>query len=135
MLTFYTIKNLDTGQYLCRVPQNKHEINKIWTDDIQDIKVYPKPGPARGAITTVSRICYDNDLPKSNLALIQLDTTETVLDEGARVASAVQKIRKGKQNQQNHRAYSQILALHQRMANDAMLLRELQADIPQNVKQ
>jgi hypothetical protein len=109
-------------------------MQKIWTNDVQDIKVYPKPGPARGAITTVSRICYDNDLPKPNLALIQLDTTETVLDEGARVASAVQKIRKGKQQQKQISSYLEVQALHQQMASAARRLRALEADIPQNAQ-
>jgi len=115
MFTFFTVKNQDNGKYLCRVPQSAHDLKSpdyIWTDNIQRVKVYVTPGPARSAMTTISRICYENDIPKPNIVLSQLNTSETLLDEGARVAKAVQKIRNEKQHQKARSTSYEIQSRH-----------------------
>lgn len=128
MFTFYTVKNQDNGQYLCRVPQSVHDLKSsdyIWTDKIQNIKVYTKPGPARSAMTTISRICYENDIPKPNIVLSQLDTSETILDEGVRVAKAIQKMRNEKQQNQLRKKNDEIQRLQTKIADDIKKLQAL----------
>ena len=129
MFTFFTVKNKDNGKYLCRVPQSAQDLKSpdyIWTDNIQRVKVYATPGPARSAMTTISRICCDNDIPKPNIALSQLDTSETLLDEGVRVAKAVQKIRNEKQQRQTRSTSYKIQCLQKRIAEDSERLKALQ---------
>ena len=129
MLTFYTIKNLDNGMYLSGVPQSAGQIQSYWTNNTGSVKVYQKPGPARSAMTTISRLCYDADIPKPNIALVQLDTIEVILDDSERVAGAIQKIRQKKQKRQDNYKKWQIDALHRQMAEAAKRLKDLEHDV------
>lgn len=97
MISLYTVKNLDSDMYLCAVPSHAPDMPHIWTNLVQRIKIYGTIGSARSAMTSIARVCYDNDLPKPSIALIQLDTTEVIINEDNRIAGAVQKIRKAKQ--------------------------------------
>ena len=126
--TFYTVKNQDNGKYLCRVPQSVDDLKSsdyIWTDKIQSIKVYTKPGPARSAITTISLICYENDIPKPDIVLSQLNASETILDEGVRVAKAIQKMKNEKQQNQIRKKNDEIQRLQTKIADDIKKLQAL----------
>jgi hypothetical protein len=125
MFTFYVIKNLDTGEYLCRVPQSASDLRFIWTSKANAAKVYATIGPARAASTTVSRICYDNDIPKPNFVLVELATEEHIIDDSIRAATAVSKIRNKKSQQQKIYTQQEIQALHQEMAAMARKISQL----------
>jgi len=125
MLTFYVIKNLDTGEYMCRVPQSVSDLKFIWTAKPNCVKVYATIGPARAASTTISRICYDNDIPKPNFSLVELVTEEHIVDDSIRAATAVSKIRNKKSQQQKIYTQQEIQELHQEMAAMARKIAQL----------
>lgn len=70
-----------------------------WQDDVKKARVYTKLGPARSCVTWWTNHYPDYGIPD----IIEIkSTTGVILDESKRVNKAIDKIKKEKEDRENH---------------------------------